>query len=95
MSFVMSFPLPRRLRNTVVLALSGLVLSMPLHAQTAIQAVTLSTAGLAMIEASGRFGAEPLNLSVARDEIDDFLKSLWVIDPAGAVPFVTLTGPGS
>lgn len=95
MSFVMSFPLPRRLRNTVILALSGLVLSMPLHAQTAIQAVTLSTAGLAMIEASGRFGAAPLNLSVARDEIDDFLKSLWVIDPAGAVPFVTLTGPGS
>lgn len=84
-----------RLRRSVTLALSGLVLAMPLLADTAIRGVTLSTAGLAMIEATGTLGGDPLRLSVPRDEIDDFLKSLWVLDPAGAVPFVTLTGPGS
>ncbi|MBN8290755.1 hypothetical protein JI664_02140 [Rhodobacter sp. NTK016B] len=87
--------LRRRLRNTVVLSLSGLALAMPLQAETAINAVTLSTAGLAMIEAEGQLGREPITLSVARDDIDDFLKSLWVLDPTGAVPFVTMTGPGS
>lgn len=87
--------LPARLRRTAILALSGLVLAFPLTAETAIRGVTLSTAGLAMIEASGTMGADPIRLSVARDEIDDFLKSLWVLDPQGAVPFVTLTGPGS
>lgn len=88
-------PIPHRLRHSALLALSGLVLALPLSAETAIRGVTLSTAGLAMIEASGQMGATPIRLSVARAEIDDFLKSLWVIDPAGAVPFVTMTGPGS
>lgn len=60
-----------------------------------LRAVTLSTAGLALIEAEGRLGADPLRLTVARDRIDDFLKSLWVIDPAGAVPQVSLGGPGA
>lgn len=91
----MSFPVPRRLRRALILSLSGLVLAFPLAAETAISAVTLSTAGLAMVEAGGQLGAEPIRLSVARDDIDDFLKSLWVLDPAGAVPFVTMTGPGS
>ncbi len=96
----MPLPVPSALRLTrlsrsVTLALSGLVLAFPLLADTAIRGVTLSTAGLAMIEATGTLGEEPLRLSVPRDEIDDFLKSLWVLDPAGAVPFVTLTGPGS
>ena len=91
----MSFPIAHRLRRSALLALSGLVLAFPLSAETAIRGVTLSTAGLAMIEATGTMGADPIRLSVARDEIDDFLKSLWVLDPAGAVPHVTLTGPGS
>lgn len=91
----MSRLLPTRLRRSVLLALSGLVLAFPLSAETAIRGVTLSTAGLAMIEATGTMGEDPIRLSVARDEIDDFLKSLWVLDPAGAVPYVTLTGPGS
>lgn len=91
----MTFPVPRRLRRALILSLSGLVLAFPLSAETAINAVTLSTAGLAMIEAGGQLGDEPIHLSVARDDIDDFLKSLWVLDPAGAVPFVTMTGPGS
>ncbi|WP_127105195.1 hypothetical protein [Pararhodobacter zhoushanensis] len=90
----MTFPLIR-LRRAMILSLSGLALALPLAAETAIHAVTLSTAGLAMIEAEGQLGTEPIRLSVARDDIDDFLKSLWVLDPEGAVPFVTMTGPGS
>jgi hypothetical protein len=77
------------------LTLSGLMIAAPLSAQTAIRAVTLSTAGLAMIEAEGVLGTDPLRLSIARDDIDDFLKSLMVMDPAGAVVQVTMTGPGS
>lgn len=91
----LSASLPRRLRRSLVLALSGLVLALPLAAETAIRGVTLSTAGLAMIEATGTLGADPVRVTIARDEVDDFLKSLWVLDPAGAVPHVTLTGPGS
>jgi len=91
----MTFLAIHRFRRATTLALSGLVLATSLSAETAIRGVTLSTAGLAMIEATGQMGLEPINLSVARDEIDDFLKSLWVIDPAGGVPFVTMTGPGS
>lgn len=84
-----------RFPRLATLALSGLMLVSPLHAETAIRAVTLSTAGLAMIEAQGRLGAAPLRLSIARDDIDDFLKSLMVQDPAGGVVQVTMTGPGS
>lgn len=84
-----------RFSRSVVLALSGLLVPMPLLADTAIRAVTLSTAGLAMIEAEGALGAEPLRFSVLRGDVDDVLKSLWVIDPAGGVPMLTLTGPGS
>lgn len=84
-----------RFPRLAALALSGLMIAAPLHAQTAIRAVTLSTAGLAMIEAEGALGSEPLTLSVARADIDDFLKSLMVMDPSGAVVQVTMTGPGS
>lgn len=79
----------------VLLALSGLLLAAPLAAQTSVRAVTLSTAGLAMIEAEGDLGPEPLRLSVARDDIDDLLKSLMVLDPAEGVARLTLAGPGS
>lgn len=84
-----------RFPRLAALALSGLMLTSPLHAETAIRAVTLSTAGLAMIEAEGALGQEPLRLSIARSDIDDFLKSLMVLDPAGSVVQVTMTGPGS
>lgn len=87
--------MPRLPRAAAALALGGLVLASPLMADTAIRAVTLSSAGLAMIEAEGALGPEPLRLSIARTDIDDFLKSLMVIDPAGAVVQVTMTGPGS
>lgn len=90
-------PLPLalpRLRRSAVLAMTGLVLALPLQAETSVRAITLSTAGLAMIEATGRLGEVPLRLSVARTDIDDFLKTLWVLDPSGAVAHLTMTGPG-
>jgi len=91
-------PLPTvvlpRLRRSLTLALTGLVLAIPLQAETSVRAITLSTAGLAMIEATGRLGDDPLRLSVARTDIDDFLKTLWVLDPSGAVVHLTMTGPG-
>ncbi|MCC0079555.1 MAG: hypothetical protein H6899_06340 [Rhodobacter sp.] len=90
----MSFPLTR-FRRALILSASTLALALPLNAETMIRGVTLSTAGLAMIEASGHLGSDPIRLSIARNDIDDFLKSLWVVDPAGAVPWVTMTGPGS
>ena len=89
-------PLPRlpQLRRTITLALTGLALALPLQAETSVRAITLSTAGLAMIEASAPLGEVPLRLSVARGDIDDFLKTLWVLDPEGAVAHLTMTGPG-
>jgi hypothetical protein len=64
-------------------------------AEPEVRAVTLSTAGLALIEAQGRLGEEPLRLTVPRAAIDDFLKSLRLNDPAEAVAEVTLPGPGA
>lgn len=86
--------MPRLPRTLAALALGSLVFAAPLAAETSVRAVTLSTAGLALIEAAGRLGPEPLRLSIARADIDDFLKSLMVIDPAGGITTVTLTGPG-
>jgi hypothetical protein len=84
-------PLPR----LVPLALTLTAFALPVSAQTSIRGVTLSTSGLALIEAVGQMGPEPLRLSVPRSHIDDFLKSLWLLDPAGAAAHVTLTGPGA
>jgi hypothetical protein len=61
---------------------------------TEIRAVTLSQAGVAMIEAQAMLGPAPLTLSVRRSDIDDFLKSLRLSDPLGAVPMLSMTGPG-
>ncbi|MDD7971650.1 hypothetical protein [Roseinatronobacter alkalisoli] len=68
--------------------------SLPALAETQIRAVTLSTAGLAMIEAQANLGADGLRLPVRRADIDDFLKSLRLSDLQGRVPLLTLTGPG-
>ncbi|MFN3953435.1 MAG: hypothetical protein ACK4LQ_03220 [Pararhodobacter sp.] len=93
----------RRWLTQLTLALGGLVLALPLGtkimaetmAETSVRAITLSTAGLAMVEATGTIGAEPLRLSVGRGDIDDLLKSLWVLDPAGALAHLSLQGPGA
>ncbi len=58
-----------------------------------IRSVTLSTAGLAMIEADATLDETGLSLPVRRADIDDFLKSLRVADPSGAVPMLRMRGP--
>ena len=69
-------------------------LALPALAETQIRHVTLSTAGLAMLEAEGVLDADGLRLALRRGDIDDFLKSLRVSDPAGGVPMLSMTGPG-
>ena len=69
------------------------LLAFPAFADTNIRAVTLSTAGVAMVTATGAMGADGLTLPIRRADIDDFLKSLRLSDPAGGVPVLTLTGP--
>ncbi len=61
--------------------------------QPEIRHVTLSTAGLAMIEASAELDDNGLSLPVRRADIDDFLKSLRIADPSGAVPMLRMPGP--
>ncbi|WP_071797173.1 hypothetical protein [Natronohydrobacter thiooxidans] len=82
------------MRIISVLLLASVAL--PAHADTTaqIRGVTLSTAGLAMIEAEGALGAQGLRLAVRRADIDDFLKSLRLSDPAGGVPMLSMQGPG-
>jgi hypothetical protein len=82
------------MRIISVLLLASVAL--PAHADTTaqIRGVTLSTTGLAMIEAEGALGAQGLRLAVRRADIDDFLKSLRLSDPAGGVPMLSMQGPG-
>lgn len=82
------------MRHLSILILSGLALPATAETTARINAVTLSTAGLALIEAEGALGAQGLRLPVRRADIDDFLKSLRLSDPAGSVPLLTMTGPG-
>ncbi len=70
-------------------------LALPAAAETQIRAVTLSTAGLALIEAEGVLDADGLDLTIRRADIDDFLKSLRLSDPAGGMPMLPLPGPGA
>lgn len=83
------------MRYTAFLLLSGLALPASAQMQADVRAVTLSTAGLALIEAQGTLGADPLRLQVRRAEIDDFLKSLRVSDPGAGTPILTLAGPAA
>lgn len=69
-------------------------LALTAQAEPQISAVTLSTAGLALISATAQMDADGLPLAVRRNDIDDFLKSLRLSDPAGGVPVLTMTGPG-
>lgn len=75
-------------------ALVATMFAWPACADSQIRAVTLSTAGLAMIEAGGTMNADGLKLTLRRDDVDDFLKSLRLSDPSGAVPRLSMTGPG-
>jgi hypothetical protein len=69
-------------------------LTQPAFGQADLRAVTLSTAGVAMLEAEGQMGPDGLRLTLRRDDMNDFLKSLRLADPAGATPRLTMPGPG-
>lgn len=69
-------------------------LTQPALAQTDLRAVTLSTAGVAMLEAEGQMGPDGLRLTLRRADMNDFLKSLRLADPSGATPRLTMSGPG-
>ncbi|WP_296641429.1 hypothetical protein [Roseinatronobacter sp.] len=69
-------------------------LTTPAMAENQLRAVTLSTAGVAMLEAEGQIDANGLRLTLRRSDMNDFLKSLRVADPSGASPRLTLPGPG-
>lgn len=83
------------MRYLAFLLFPGLALPASAQMQAEIRAVTLSTAGLALIEADGRLGPNPLRLQIRRAEIDDFLKSLRVSDPGAGTPMLTLAGPAA
>lgn len=75
-----------------LLLLAPLLLAFPASAQDLpVTAVTLSNAGLAQIERSGRLApGAPLSFRVPVEDVDDVLKSLLVRDPAGRVEGVRL-----
>ena len=79
---------------SVAVLLGGVALPTLAEQPPEIRAVTLSRAGVAMIEAQGALGTGPMKLSIRREDIDDFLKSLRLSDPSGAVPMLSMTGPG-
>ncbi|MGP9791394.1 hypothetical protein [Roseinatronobacter sp. NSM] len=76
----------------IVILCAGL--GLPALADTPLRAVTLSTAGLALIEAQARLDRDGLVLPVRRADIDDFLKSLRLSGGSGTLPTLTMTGPG-
>ncbi|WP_295808305.1 DUF4139 domain-containing protein [uncultured Nitratireductor sp.] len=58
-----------------------------------IETITLSSGGLAEIRRSARVdGDGTLHIDIPLDQVDDFLKSLVVRDPAGTIGAVTLDG---
>ncbi|MGY6705355.1 hypothetical protein [Roseinatronobacter sp.] len=68
-------------------------IGLPALADTDIRAVTLSTAGLALIEAQANATGDSVVLPVRRTDIDDFLKSLRLSGLGDGVPMLTLSGP--
>ncbi|WP_052017437.1 hypothetical protein [Nitratireductor aquibiodomus] len=58
-----------------------------------IERITLSSGGLAEVRRSARIdGDGTLRIDIPLDQVDDFLKSLVVSDPAGTIDAVTLDG---
>lgn len=75
----------------IVILCAGL--GLPALADTQLRAVTLSTAGLALIEAQARLDSDGLVLPVRRTDIDDFLKSLRLSGGHGC-PHADTVWPG-
>ena len=91
-------PLPLR-RAALPFALLPLLaqplLTQPLAAEPRVEAVTLSTAGTALIAAAVPLEDGRAALNLRRADIDAFLKSVVVSDPAGSVIHLRLPGPAA
>lgn len=76
------------------LLVPALALSFPVWAvEPQVTAVLLTQAGVATVEQEAKVkGDDTLDLTVPFSQVDDVLKSLIVLDPAGAVQRVTLAG---
>ncbi|WP_167670697.1 DUF4139 domain-containing protein [Allopusillimonas ginsengisoli] len=91
-------PILRHLRlSALPLAIMAALAGVPGSALGAtsgrIQAITLSSGGLAEISRSAQVsGGESLQIPVPLEQVDDILKSLVVRDPAGAVGGINLEG---
>ncbi len=80
--------------HPILLLAPALLLSLPVWAvEPQVTAVLLTQAGVATVEQEAKAkGDDTLDLTVPFSQVDDVLKSLIVLDPAGAVQRVTLTG---
>ena len=89
---------PSHRRATLVLCLTlggGWLPGQALAETLAVEAVTLSTGGLAEVRRTGSLaGSDTLYLEVPLAQVDDVLKSLVVRDPGGQLRGLTLDGPG-
>ncbi|WP_404934312.1 DUF4139 domain-containing protein [Nitratireductor sp. L15S-10] len=95
-------PIPNVNRNIVRAALYGACFALAQATPSAladiidngrIKAITLSSGGLAEVRRSARIdGDGTLRVDIPLDQVDDFLKSLVVRDPAGTIDAVTLDG---
>lgn len=89
---------PSHRRATLVLCLTlggGWLPGQALAETLAVEAVTLSTGGLAEVRRTGSLaGSDTLYLEVSLAQVDDVLKSLVVRDPGGQLRGLTLDGPG-
>lgn len=73
---------------------AALLLTVPVWAaEPQVTAVLLTQAGVATVEQEAKVsGDETLDVTVPFSQVDDVLKSLIVLDPAGSVQRVTLAG---
>lgn len=77
----------------ILLASSSSSLAQEASGSSRIDAVTLSSGGLAEIHRSAVIdGSTTLNIDIPLEQVDDFLKTLVVRDPSGRVGAVTLDG---
>ncbi|RNF35847.1 DUF4139 domain-containing protein [Paracoccus methylarcula] len=77
----------------VLLACSTSTLAQESTSSSRIDAVTLSSSGLAEIHRSAAIdGSTSLSIDIPLEQVDDFLKTLVIRDPSGRIGAVTLDG---
>ena len=90
-----AFPLVFRPFTLIALSVVLAPLALQAQAEPQVRAVTLSTAGTVLIEAALPMDDGRAPVTLRRGDLDAFLKSLVVGDPAGSVIHLRLPGPGA